>query len=208
MPATGTTVYSFEDNGRPVHQTRVFVILSFAIALGGCASDPGPPDVPQEIAIPAVEIAGLRVSQATVLDTEAVAAVAADTASLHALLTDAGFETALERRYTGPGGQIRRVEIRLVRFGSVEGAGRYRVWLADHAEDVIGEASPAPALSMPSAAMFVHVPDGCCPKETILALATWQDGRDVVQVLIAGPGADGRPGVRLITALQLRTRTS
>ncbi|MGH2636052.1 MAG: hypothetical protein ACRDHU_07910 [Actinomycetota bacterium] len=178
-------------------------LAAVAVAFAACAAEAVPPEPPPAGAIP-----GLRPSAATQLDAETIAADAVDEEALTSLLGEAGFESAVERRYTGAGGEIRRAEVRVVRFGSTDGAERYLAWLEDHVEDVIGDATVADPMSGRSTSVYVHVPDGCCPKETVLTLAAWRDGRDVLRVLVAGPGAEGSTGLELIATFRLRMTTS
>jgi len=46
-----------------------------------------------------------------------------------------------------------------------------------------------------------HVPDGCCPREIAIYLATWQDGDEVVVVTARGPQATDRAMVNLVDHL-------
>jgi len=167
------------------------------VTLAACGSETVPPEAP-----PAGIIEDLRASAAVRLGAEAIAADSFDEDELSSLLGDAGFESAVERRYAGPGGEIRRVDVRVVRFGSTDGADRYLAWLRDHVEDVIGQAEPTNTMLGPSMSVYVHVPDPCCPKETALALASWRDDRDVLRVLVVGPGADDTTGIRLVASVQ------
>lgn len=167
-----------------------------ATILAACARDVAPPEAP-----PSDAVAGLRASAAVSLEMSDVAAEALDGRALSILLDDSGFESAVGRSYAGGLGEIRRVEVRVVRFATADGAERYRSWLAEHARDVIGDADPAAALAIPSTSVFLHLPDPCCPRETALALAVWRDGRHVVRVLVAGPGADGSRTRDLVTSL-------
>lgn len=132
---------------------------------------------------------------------EDVAADAVDPAELRALLDDAGFESAVQRAFTRPHGSIRRVDVRVLRFATEDGAERYLAWLRGHVDEVIGEAHPATELQVPPTTLFLHVPSGCCPKETPIVLAAWRDGSDVVRVLVVGPDADGR-ATGFVTAVE------
>ena len=169
------------------------------VALAACGSESAPPQAPPEAAIP-----DLRASEVVELDEDRIAADAIDEAELSSLLGDAGFESAVERRYSGPGGEIRRVDVRVVRFGSSDGAERYLAWVVDHVEEVIGEATQAMSTPGMPDSVYVHVPDGCCHKETVLALSVWRDGRDVLRVLVAGPAADEAVGLDLIASIRQR----
>jgi hypothetical protein len=142
----------------------------------------------------------LRAAPAVELDAERVAADALDAQALASLLADAGFEAAVERTYSGPGSQIRRVAVRVIRFEDLAGAERYLSWLRTHADEVIGEL--AATVDTDAGPVFVHEPGGCCPKELPLAMAAWRAGSEVIRVILAGPAADGPAGVGLLTRLR------
>lgn len=204
MPASGTTVHCTSGQRRTLLlRRRVALVAVGLVALAACASESTPPEAP-----PAGAVSDLRASEAVRLDEERIAADAIDQAELSSLLGDAGFESAVERRYAGPGGEIRRVEVRVVRFGTSDGAERYLAWVVDHVEELIGEAAPATSTPGMPTSVYVHVPGGCCPKETVLALSAWRDGRDVLRVLVAGPGADGAAGIDLIASIRQRMSAS
>jgi hypothetical protein len=167
------------------------------LALSACASGAArPPTPPEDI------VSGLRAATATELASDAVAADALHAGELRTLLEDAGFESAVERSYSGPNGAVRRVDVRVVRFSSADGAERYLSWLQAHVEDVIGQADPAAALEIPPASVFLHLPGGCCPKDPSVALAAWRDGRDVLRVIVSGPGADGQTASTFIVRVE------
>jgi len=167
------------------------------LALLACGSQAVPPPTPPENAV-----SGLRAATAVELALEEVASDAVDVAELRTLLDDAGFQAAVSRSYSRPHGAVRRVDVRVVRFATEDGAERYLTWIESHAEDVIGDASPATGLQIPRASLYLHLPEGCCPKETPIVLAAWRQGRDVVRVLVAGPGADGRAIAGLVVEVQ------
>lgn len=165
--------------------------------LGGCGPEATPPPAPPDDAVQ-----GLRATATVELASDDVAADAVDPTELRAMLDDAGFESAVQRAYTRPHGSIRRVDVRVVRFSTEEGAERYLAWLRDHVDEVIGDADPAKELRVPPTTLFLHLPSGCCPKETPIVLAAWRDGLDVVRVLVAGPGADGRAATGFVTEVE------
>ena len=136
------------------------------------------------------------------LTSDDVASDALDAGELRALLQDAGFESAVERSYSGPNRAVRRVDVRVVRFSTEDGAERYLSWLQDHVEEVIGQADPAAALETPPTSVFLHLPGGCCPRDPSVALAAWRDGRDVLRVIVSGPGADGDTASTFIVSIE------
>lgn len=171
--------------------------IGVAFVLTACGADPEPISA---AALPA-RLEGMAATSLTELDTQALAAQAIDRGELSTLLGSAHFEAAFERTYLPTGPALRRVEVLLARFGSGPDAERYLQWQLDHVGDVIGEAQPAstdPGAGIP---IFVHLPDGCCPKELVLALSAWRSGADVVRVLVAGPDADGPEAASLIDRL-------
>jgi hypothetical protein len=141
-------------------------------------------------------VPNLRPAPPVELTAQQLAAEATDPGQLAALLDDAGFETAVVRSYAGgPAAAVRRADIRVIRFGSPAGAERYLSWLSEHASDLVGDATRSVSRGV---ALYLHEPTGCCAKETGVALAAWRHGREVIQVLVAGPGADDAAARRII----------
>jgi len=172
------------------------VAIVVAALLAGCAT--GGSQAPA----PPARLEGLRTTSAVEhVDLERLAAEAMDVAALDGLLESAGFLAATERTYAGVDPEIRRVVVRVVRFDSLGGAERYLRWLREHASEVIGDAEPAPGHPYREAPVYIHEPGGCCPKEAVVALSVWRSGRDVIRVLVAGPGADGRAASSVFAAL-------
>lgn len=167
-----------------------------AVALAACAPDPvsGPASSPPEVP---PEFVGFASTTTAVLGAADVASEAVDADVLFDLLGAAGFESGMRRSYAGEGLRIRRLEVRVLRFESSSGAESYLEWLLGHVPDVIGDAerSEPRALDVP---VYVHTPDGCCPREPAVALAAWRRDRDVVRIIVAGPAADGPRAVDLI----------
>jgi len=167
------------------------------LTLSACGSDAVPPPAP-----PGGAVSGLRASTAIELASDEVASDALDAGELQTILDEAGFESAVERSYSGPLGAIRRVDVRVVRFSTEGGAERYLSWLEGHVEDVIGQADPAAELQSPPTSLFLHLPGGCCPKDPSVALAAWRVGRDVLRVIVSGPGADGETATKFVTSVE------
>lgn len=173
--------------------------LAVAVALALAACGGGADPIPRT-ALP-VQIDGFRATTVTEPDLQEVAAEAIDANALAEVLRDSGFEAALERSYSGTGPGIRRVEVLLVRFGSASDADRFLEWQEAHVSDVIGNAElSAGGASGP--AIYIHLPDGCCAKEQVSALAAWRHETDVVRVLVSGPDADGAKAAALIADLR------
>lgn len=168
-----------------------------AVALAACASaSPAPePDPP---AVPPDEIAGFSSTATTVLGAADVASESVDPGVLADLLDAAEFESGVRRSYLGAGLGIRRLEVRVLRFESSAGAASYLEWLQGNVADVIGDVEGSEELEIIDVSVFVHVPDGCCPREPAVALAAWRRERDIVRVIVAGPAADGPKAAELI----------
>jgi nicotinamidase-related amidase len=182
--------------GRQLRRTGLATSL-VAVALAACASAPPapvavPPDTPPD------EIAGFASTTTSVFGAADVASEAVDTDVLSDLLDAAEFESGVRRTYAGAGLSIRRLEVRVLRFGSSAGADRYLAWLQSHVADLIGDVERSAELRVRDVPVFVHLPDACCPKEPAVALAAWRRGRDIVRVIVAGPAADGPRAAELI----------
>ncbi len=175
-------------------------VIAMAIVVGGCdrALDARSERVAETA--PPGRLADLRSSGIETLDARDLAEEAIDPAALVSLLRAAGMEAAVERSYAPPSAAIRRVEVRVVRFGTERGAERYLGWQVDHVADVTGDAEPV-ATAIEGVTLWVHVPEGCCAKEQAVAIAAWRDGTAVVRILVAGPGADDPAGAALVERL-------
>jgi hypothetical protein len=124
------------------------------------------------------------------LDAAAISVDAVDIAGLATLLDDAGFVGGTQRQFSRARSGRRRILARVLSFETPRGAARYLEWLTDHADEVIGDATPNAGLRVPSdGVVFVHEPDPCCHNETRSFLAMWHDGSTVVTIEIAGEGA-------------------
>jgi hypothetical protein len=165
-------------------------ILTVGFVLAACGRAPTAPIAPALPTPPDDALVGLRALSASELGPNEVAADAVDAEQLGTLLEEAGFESAVGRAYSRPRGPIRRVDVRVVRFATPAGAERYLAWLEGHADDVIGAAETVSAPTDSTTALFLHLQGGCCPHDQATALAAWRDGRDVVRVIVSGPGAD------------------
>jgi hypothetical protein len=165
-------------------------LLIVGFVLIACGRAPAAPSA-SPIPTPAVDaLTGLRALSASELGSDEVAADAVDADRLLTLLDEAGFVSAVGRAYSRPRGPVRRVDVRVVRFATVDGAERYLTWLESHADDVIGAAEAVRASPGSTTTLFLHLQGGCCPHDQATALAAWRDGRDVVRVIVSGPGAD------------------
>lgn len=176
-------------------------VASASVLLAACGRE----EIPGG-ALP-TDVSGLRSAGVTRIDAERLAAEALEPESLADVLDAAGFASAVERSYISTLPGVRRLDAVLIRFGSEAGAARYLDWLGDHASDLIGRADLATEHRLDGVPIYIHVPDGCCPKEQVVALAAWRDGPYVARVLVAGPDADGAEAVEMISALRARVST-
>lgn len=171
-----------------------------ALTLTACAGTSLTPH-----AVPPGDVGGLAPAATSVVTAEDVAAEAVDTEVLSVVLDIAGFQAGVRRSYAGNGRSIRRVEVRILNFGSADGASIYLAWLRANVADLIGEVRSSEKTLFGDVPLHVHLPDGCCPREPAVALAAWSQGPQVVHVLVAGAAADGRRAVRLVREVRAST---
>jgi hypothetical protein len=176
------------------------VHLVIVLTLAGCAA---PSLTPR--AAPPSDVGGLAPATTTLVTAEDVATEAVDSEELSGVLDVAGFQAGVRRSYAGDGRAIRRVEVRVLDFESTEGAAIYLAWLRANVADLIGEIQGADKTLFGNVPLYLHLPDGCCPREPAVALAAWSQGPQVVRVLVAGPAADGRKAVRLVREVRAST---
>jgi hypothetical protein len=153
------------------------------------------------MALPA-QAPGFRSASVERIDADELAAEAIDRQALASILDAAGFASAVERSYTSTRPGNRRIQAVLIRFDSGPGAARYLAWLGDHVSDLIGEARTDDEHRLDGVPIYIHQPDGCCPKEQVVALAAWRDGPYVARAVVAGSDADGAEVAELISALR------
>ena len=139
------------------------------------------------------------------LDAATLAADALDPASLDGVLTGAGFETGIERRFTARWRPVTEVVARALRFASADGATAYLTWLRAHGADVLGSqarASDPPSLT--DAIAFTHAPCTSCTKDTFQYFAAWTHGRYALTLLVGGPRAGRSTATPLAEELDAR----
>jgi hypothetical protein len=149
-------------------------------------------------AVPPADVGGLAPAAISRVTAEDVAAEAVDTDVLSGVLDIAGFQAGVRRTYVGGAPAIRRVDVRILNFESSDGAAMYLDWLRANITDLIGDVEDSPKTVFGDVPVYIHVPDGCCPREPAVALAAWSQGPQVVRVSIAGASADERRAVRLL----------
>jgi hypothetical protein len=173
---------------------------AIALIVTGCAgSSLTPPGAPPS------EVGRLTRATTTLVTAEDVAMEAVDAEALSGILDVAGFQGGVRRSYAGNGRAIRRVEVGVLTFESNDGASAYLAWLRANVADLIGEVQSADRTLFGDVPLFVHLPDGCCPREPAVALAAWSQGPQVVRVLVAGAAADGPKAVRLVREVHTST---
>jgi hypothetical protein len=145
------------------------------------------------------------VVHASGIDAATLAADALDPASLDDVLTGAGFETGIERRFTARWKPLTEVVARALRFASADGATAYLTWLRGHGADVLGsqaQASDPPSLT--DAIAFTHAPCTSCAKDTIQYFAAWTHGPYALTLLVGGPRAGRSTATPLAEELDAR----
>ncbi len=182
---------------RRIHGSSLVPLLVTALVTAACGSSvPAPPSpipssAPARVLepIPATALPGAPADPVD-LDAAAIAVDAVDVAGLRSLLDRAGFVGGTQRQFSRVRNGRRRILVRVLAFEDQDGAATYLSWLREHAEEVIGDASPSADLRAPSrGVVFVHEPNPCCHNETRLFLAMWKEGPSVVTIEIAGEGA-------------------
>ncbi len=151
--------------------------------------------------IPATALPGSS-SRSVTLDASTVSGDAIDFAGLETLLEDAGFVGGTQRLFSRAGPGRRRTLARVLVFEGPGGADGYLAWLAEHVDEVIGDAAPAGDLNAPAGGrVFVHEPDACCHNETRIFLVMWRRDSRVITLEIGGPSARANDVTRLVSAL-------
>ncbi len=121
------------------------------------------------------------------VDAQEIITGAADAASLKSLLERSGYVVGRERTFVSRKSPLDRTDTRVLEFSSPDGAAQYLHWVASHPGDVIGDVKAASPLDLPGAPeVFVHTPNGCCPKDVPKSLAVWQRDRYVLEVIANG----------------------
>ena len=192
-----------------------WAVVTLALILGcissGCSKDPATVH-PASVAsvgsdlpiLPSDALPGYVV-HASGLDAATLAADALDPASLDVVLTGAGFETGIERRFTARWKPVTEVVARALRFASADGATAYLTWLGLHGADVLGSqahASDPPSLT--DAIAFTHAPCTSCTKDTFQYFAAWTHGRYALTLLVGGPRAGRSTATPLAEELDAR----
>jgi hypothetical protein len=110
-----------------------------------------------------------------------------EAARLSALLASAKYVAGTERTFVSTSSPFDRVSTRVLQFASTSGAAAYTRWVGAHPADLIGDAEPSGSLDLEGApSVYVHSPNGCCPKDVPKSLAVWQRNRYVLEVIASG----------------------
>jgi hypothetical protein len=143
----------------------------------------------------------------TSLDAATLSTDALDPASLSAVLSDAGFDLGIERRFTARGKALTEVVARVLHFRSPRGARSYLAWIRGHGDDLLGSRTKsADGPGVPGAVAFFHGVSGCCTKDTFQYFAAWSRGTYALTLRIGGPHAGVRSAIPLARALEARLR--
>jgi hypothetical protein len=143
------------------------------------------------------------------LDAATLSADALDPASFDIVLTGAGFETGIERRFTARWKPVTEVVARALRFASADGASAYLAWLRTHGADVLGsqtQASDPPSIA--DAIAFTHAPCTSCTKDTVQYFAAWTNGVYALTLLVGGPRAGPSTAAPLAEELDARVSSA
>jgi hypothetical protein len=190
------------------------LVLAVACAGGARSTSqtlaPSPPrSAAAQVALPNLPASMLPgyVVHDTSLDAAALSTDALDPASLLAVLSAAGFDVGIERRFTARGKALTEVVARMLHFRSPQGATSYLDWIESHGDDLLGSRTkPAEGPGVPGAIAFFHGVSGCCTKDTFQYLAAWSRGTYAVTLRIGGPHAGVRSAMPLARALDARLR--
>jgi hypothetical protein len=126
-------------------------------------------------------------SEFTVLNADRVTSGALEAQRLSALLASAKYVGGTERTFVSSSSPFDRVSTRVLQFASPGGAAAYARWVDAHPGDLIGDAKPSGSLDVEGASsVYVHTPNGCCPKDIPKSLAVWQRNRYVLEVIASG----------------------
>jgi hypothetical protein len=186
-----------------------FLPLVLLLTIVACSRDatstPSPSisgQVSVSVTMPTARLPGLHRRDAT-LDAVDAAADATHPDSMTAILSGAGLVAVRERTYTGAFGTFARVVIRAWVFSSAAGAGSFHDWIRVNAtHELIGEASPLGADTLPGVQVWMHAVSGCCHEETPIYLATWQRGHIVWTVRASGPRIRTAPALSLVRSIE------
>jgi hypothetical protein len=178
-------------------------VLAIVLLLAGCSggSPGGPAPLRRQPALSADAVPHSK-AEFAVLDLQRVTSGALDASSLSALLEGARFIGGTERTFVSRSTPLDRVSTRVLEFLRRDGAAAYLRWVESHPADLIGDATGGPPLDLPGAPqVYVHTPEGCCPKDVPKSLAVWQRGRYVLEVIANGGLAKQKPLLDLATQL-------
>jgi len=154
------------------------------VMLVACAGAATPVSIPP-LGLPKME------TEHRVVSAERLAHDATDPPAMTAALDDAGFASATERTYAGPGDRFSLAITRVLSFEDADGAQTYLSWLEDHASTLVGAVEVRPPLDLPgSPFVVVHLPGGCCPKAVPIYASAWRRGVHVLYLQASGRRAD------------------
>jgi hypothetical protein len=163
-------------------------VLAALLLLAGCAHGSPPLAAPltRPPVLPANTIRHAD-TESELLTVARVTSGALDAEGLTALLQRTRYLGGSERTFVSKTQPLDRVDTRVLEFSRADGATTYLRWVCDHPADLIGDVGRSSPLEAPgSVELFVHTPDGCCPKDVPKSLAVWQRDRYVLLVIANG----------------------
>ncbi len=142
-------------------------------------------------------------SQLAALNADRVTSGALEAQRLSALLASAKYVGGTERTFVSTSSPFDRASTRVLQFASTGGAAAYTRWVGAHPGDLIGDAKPSGSLDLAGASrVYVHSPNGCCPKDIPKSLAVWQRDRYVLEVIASGAYAKDEMLTALSTQME------
>jgi len=174
---------------------NAFVASTLVVVLGTACAHSAPPLTARPTHPPALDAHAVpdATSAATSLNVDRVTTGALEAARLTALLGSAGFVGGTERSFVSDTGPLDRASTRVLQFAHDQGAAEYLRWVEAHPGDLIGDAERSRPLDLEGRpSVYVHTPNGCCPKDAPKSLAVWQRDRYVLEVIASGAYAKDR----------------
>jgi hypothetical protein len=187
------------ERGRVRRNIALFVVAAALTACGHTNVDYAPPARPPALNADAVPHAS---SEFTRLNADRVTSGALEVQRLSALLASARYVGGTERTFVSTSSPFDRVSTRVLQFASTAGAAAYTRWVGAHPADLIGDAEPSGSLDLEGApSVYVHSPNGCCPKDVPKSLAVWQRNRYVLEIIASGAYAKDEKLTELCTEM-------
>ena len=147
------------------------------------------------------------VTRLTPIDVTSLAAEALDAPALASVLTGAGFEGGVERRFTARARPLTEVDAASCGSAPPKAPPRTSLGSRRTARDLLGSRTqPTDPPSVPGAVAFRHGVSGCCTKDTFQYVAAWTRGPYAMTLRVGGPAAGRRSASPLAEELDARVR--